>query len=657
MSDQGQVATDGQLNDQETVQNIIALRQASKDARRPRELEWTQAWNLYNNSYDFSRKAEWQSKNYIPRVNTAVRAAALIIKRGLVGPRDFFATDGIGERSKDLAPGVHKLALYHLREGDFVSRYVTALMSGLLSSLVILKVYPRWADDVEDLYDNAMMGSPTLPRRPGGPPTSLGNILAPEIVGMGPRRKKLVMRYDPVNAYDYYPDPFNEGLYKIHEMDMDLWQLKEMAAKHPYFEKDVVSAIQEDFVKVEENYRKSIHAGQDPTTMTPVEIRKRVRVAEYWGTMLDRRGNVLFKNCYAMMVNDKWMAVKPRPNPMPTKKDPFIVAPIIEKPFSVWHQGFVEAVCGLQILMTELINVAADGNLFANIKAFELDIDQVYDPTQFTSGIVPGKLYKKRGGGFNTSPMIRDIQLGNMNPQVMELFSAMDREFQGGIGLNEFLLPQQRVRAGRVTATESLQKGQNSADFFGEIARIQEEKVLEKVLEKTYEYCCHYQRDFSDPVLIEIMGKEAAAKAQLMMQNPDDKRFFLGFPFKFKASGVTQVSMRMKELEKIMSFINLVGNLAKGMPDIVKMVKIQKLLGMAIQALNWNDKELLNMPEGPEPPVPPWERPGGQPQGGGAGVQPSQVPMSQALSAPQPGNATAGMAGSPGSASSILAGG
>ncbi|MFA5936682.1 MAG: hypothetical protein WC822_02275 [Candidatus Paceibacterota bacterium] len=633
MADQGQVATDGTLNE-DSVQTILSLRDASKSARRPRELEWNRAWNLYNNVYDFSKKAEWQSKNYVPRVNTAVRAAAYIIKKGLIGPRDFFSTVGIGEKSKLIAPTVQKMTRYYVDEGNFVNRYVTALMSGLLSSLVIMKVYPRFDDDG---YNNMSGGAPAMPRGAGAPSGNLAQILAPSL--SAPRRvgRRLSIKYDPINAYDLYLDPKNEGMYKIHEMEMDLFRFKEMAARSPYFERDVVKALEEDFVKLDEEDRKSAQSGQDPASSFPPEIRKRVRLSEFWGTMLDRQGNVLFKNAYALMVNDKYMVVKPRPNPLPNKKDPFIIAPVIEKPFSVWHQGFVEGVAGLQVMMTDLINMVMDGNLYASIKAFELDIDQVYDPTQFQSGVIPGKLYKKRGGGFNTAPMIRDINLGNMNPQVMEVFLAMDREFQNGVGLNEFLLPQMRVRTGRVTATESLQKGQNSADFFSEIARMQEENVICPALEKTYEYALHYQRDFSDPMILELIGPEAAAKAQLMLADPESRKFLLEQPIKFKADGISAMAERMKNLEKVMAFINLIGNVAKAVPEVVQRVNVQNMLKMAVQALNWDENEVLNMQEAPVPPTS---------QGAASGAVMPKESLPPAMSGgPQPINAASGMAG------------
>ena len=613
MADQGQEATDGVVFSQDIVDVIKQLKQDSKRARLPRELEWNRSWNLYNNVYDFSRKAEWQSKSWIPRVNTSVRAGAFLLKRGLVGPKDFFVTTGNGEISELLAPTVHKLTKHYLERGNFVKNYMTALISGMLSSIVTLKVYPKMITE-EDVTIDLKRGAPALPKAPINGSNIIGNLLASDSRIIRRKRKRLIIRYDPISAYDLYPDPFNEGLYKIHETTMDFHLFKDLALKG-HFDIDVVNLIHEDFINVEKRVSESAKAGQQFITGSP-DMRRRVQLDEFWGTLVDRRGNVLFRNAYAVMVNEKWMAVKPKPNPLATKKDPFISSPVIEKPFSTWHQGFVESVSGIQVALTELTNMILDGNFYSSIKAFELDIDQVYDPNEFHAGIYPGKVFKKRGGGFNTAPMIKDIQLGTFSPQNMDVFALLDREFQNGIGLNEFISPNLSGGRSRTTATEVLQKGEQSSNFFSEVAQVQEEGIINKVLERTYEYSLHYQRDFTDPAMAEILGAENAGRAQSMMDDPEIREYMLASPMKFRAGGLSEIANRAKELEKIMAFMALVGNMAKAVPQILQTVNIGALMKKAISALNWNEDDILNV-ESPIPPPPP---PGG---GGGQGPTPT----------------------------------
>jgi hypothetical protein len=638
MEEQGQLATDGILRD-ESVEAIGIRLDESKQARAPRETEWNKAWNAYNCVSDFSYKAGWQSKVSLPRINTSVRAGAYLIKRGLVGPRDFFTTDGLGGVSKVLAPHVHKITKYHLDQSHFVQNYITALLSGMLSSLVILKVYPKYVDATDYAFDWAGAGRPAMPFKPQ---SSLGAALL-DVEGGPTQRlrkrayKKLTMCVDPVNAYDYYPDPYNKGLYKIHSMDIDFCEFQAMAVTKK-FDPAVVKLITEDYMKLDATLQESARSGQ--ATPSRTNSRRQVHLDEYWGTLLDKNGEVMFKDCYGVRVNEKYMAIAPKPNPCPAG-DPFVIAPVIEKPFSTWHQGFVETAVGLQVMLTDLANMIIDSNQYSAIKAFEVDIDQVYDPTEFSGGIFPGKAYKKRGGGFNTAPMIRDINLGGGSPMSIETFMALDREFQGAIGLNEFILPSLGSGRGRRTASEAMQKGQNSSDFFGEMARTQEERIIEPVLNKIYTNVIHYQRDFSDPLLVEILGEEAAAKAAVIMQDPELREFMLSSPLKFMSRGLSTMADRMKELDKVMGFINLVGNVAKGVPQIIQRVNLDKLLSMAIEALNWNPSEIL-MPEQPIPPMAPPMPQVGAPGAGGSmpGLPPIGGPPTV-----QPLNAMQGVAG------------
>ena len=158
--------------------------------------------------------------------------------------------------------------------------------------------------------------------------------------------------------------------------------------------------------------------------------------------------------------------------------------------------------------------------------------------------------------------MIRSIDLGQFSPEVLSVFSSLDREYQNGIGLNEFISPNLSSR-GKKSATEVAAKGQQSADFISEIARIQEETVIEEVLMKTYKYTLHYQKDFSSPLMQEILGPEMALKTEAIMNDKDVRKFLQEAPLKFQATGLSEMANRFKELDKIMSFINLVGNLAK----------------------------------------------------------------------------------------------
>lgn len=328
---------------------------------------------------------------------------------------------------------------------------------------------------------------------------------------------------------------------------------------------------------------------------------RNVFIQEYWGDVWTSDGKLVARNCTFAIANKKYLIKKPRTNRLPDKLPPFIISPVIRKPFSVWHQNFTEVVSGLQIMMTELMNLMLDANLFSSAKAFEVDIDQVYDPLEFIQGIAPGKTFKKRGGGFQTAPMIREVSVGQVAQQSLSIFQALDREFQNGVGLNEFAMPTSASRS-RTTATEVLEKSQSATTFMEEIARTVEENVFEPLLEKVFHYVIEYMLSFDDPYTMELFGAEDASKLAILMRNPTFRSAMHKAPLKFRARGLSASVGKLREIEKLASLAKML----QPYPDLQKQVDPQKILMKAIEAMGWYPQDvLLDLdPNGPMVPPP-----------------------------------------------------
>jgi hypothetical protein len=582
-----QVATDGTLKE-DSAEVIRFLKQESKRARLPREVEWNKAWNLNNGFYDFLNKAEWQSKTFLPRINTSVRAACYMFKRGLTpNARDFFDTKGYGEIGKQIEGPVKKLTSWYLNQNQMVNNYITALYSGMLTGTVAMKVYPKFVE-TDALPEEYNKGGPA----PGDRPRN--NVAS--IFGSGKKkRKKLTIQYDPLSVFDIYLDPYGDNMYVIHEMEMDWWRFVELCrAGQNGWKPELENVLAEEYVVFERQAREASEKGQNVTSYSP-NYRRRVTVLEFWGDLPDQKGNLAFKNSYAVMVNDKYMAVDPRPNPYPNGVRPFVIAPMVERPFSTWHQSLVESVTGMQILLTELLNLIMDASLYASVHAFEVDLDQVFDPTEFKDGVFPGKVFKKRANGQNNAPLIKDIQLGQMPAEISSIYQMLSMEYTSNFGLSEMSGMAGGSKKGKQSATEAQARQQSSSDFMQEIAHMQEEKCIEPILDLTYVYMLNYLRDFSDPMMEEIVGKEAMIHAATYLSNPEMRKFLSSNPVKFKSFGMFSVTQRQKELEKVMAFLNVVGNTAKVIPQLLTTINFKGILEMAVDALNWDQAKIFNV--------------------------------------------------------------
>lgn len=592
--DGGQEATDGEIRN-DTVAAHNALREDSKRARLPREEEWNKNWNLYNNYYNFRAKAEWQSKIPLSRVNTSVRFAAKLFKKGLVGSRDFFSTKGYGQVGKMLGPHIHKIAKYHLEAGKFASRYYTALVSGMLSTPVIMKAYPKMVevDEPESSLFPNKGGYAGNPRQPQGR-NAVGAILGSN---NGRRKKRLRIMFDPCSAYDIHFDPYGDNMYLIHDIDMDFHAFRSMVdspeGRASGWNPAICTEVESEYTKYEDEVAEAARKGQT-VVHSSTDYRRRVRLSEFWGTLVSENGGVMFRDCYHVVVNEKYLGVSPRPIRLPGKKWPYIWTGIIEKPFSTWHQTMVENVSGIQVMLTELVNLILDANLYSSVHAFELDIDQVYDPYEFRDGVFPGKTYKKRGNGMpNASPMIRDVTLGQMPGQILEVFQALNQEYQANFGF-ENTTPSK----GKKSATQAAQEAQQQTQFLSDIARDQEENFMEPLLDKVYDYIIAYQRDMSDPVLTDLLGDEAATQAQIYLSRKDYREYLEYAPIKFQVDGMSRIAQRMKELDKVMAFINLLGNSAKAIPQLLQTVNWRELLEIGVYALDWDTAKILKPDQG-----------------------------------------------------------
>ena len=72
-----------------------------------------------------------------------------------------------------------------------------------------------------------------------------------------------------------------------------------------------------------------------------VKGRHRIRIDEFWGTLLDQNGQVMYQNCVCTVAAGKFMIRPPVANPLWHGESPFVVAPLVRVPHTVWHEAMV----------------------------------------------------------------------------------------------------------------------------------------------------------------------------------------------------------------------------------------------------------------------------------------------------------------------------
>jgi hypothetical protein len=558
------------------------------DAWRPRRTVFDESWALFWNRYDFSKKAPWQSKNFVPKMNRMVRTAVFAFKDAIVGMVDYFSVDGVGKQSKERAWVVAKILKYWLDTNDFVNAVVDSLFASLLSSLMVFKIY--WENVCE-----------TEVTAPTSAPQKVANALAEGAPQGSPppplqthKRYRGRLRIEKIDPNKFRIDPTGRKKYAIHEYEIDLHDLVELAKNSSNrYDSAVVAQIQGDYQNQEEKYRERLRKNEAPSDQAGHGFRRTVVMREYWGEVF-KDGELMGRNMTFTIANDVHYVRKAFKNPYLPDEGPFVWGAPLRVPFSNFHQSFAEAINGLCRIATEVFNLTMDANLWASIKAFELDLDQVADPNQIKNGIYPGKVLTKRNRGIPRQ-MITPLDMGVVNPQNLSFYGMIERETGNSTGVNEFtsgISGQRKIEL----ATEYRAKSEEGHSYLGGISREVEENILDKILEKCWKMVLCHQDDFSDDRLKEMLGEEVSNILVLLSEG--GRQEYLGGKYEFRFRGMSATLAKGEDLKKV----RVIGEMIQSFPELKPFIKLREMAKRTIEAMNWNPEELIEKPPEGQPP-------------------------------------------------------
>jgi hypothetical protein len=558
---------------EEWVKDLQELKEHADRSRYLAWNRWNEAWRVYNNQYDFSGKAKWQAKNFVPKLSMTVEMAASLVRRAMMDANEWFRFEGTNEVNKPMAPLLEKMAYYYLDLLRFVDAFVPPMKGGLVGSLIVVK--PHLAP-----YTLADESPDDLEKRERG------------------EKVDREVREGPAITVSY-PDPYNiwldgsgRDLFIIEEEEMDMsvaYDLADMGV----LDGDVLKKIQEDWTESEKEAQTARRKQQTVDAARP-SYRTELKLTHFWGSLPQKMGRWAIRNGHFVMANDKYIIRSPMDNPYSHRQKPYVVGSPFRRPFSVYNKGLIEDVVGLQRAMTELLNLTLDSALFAGIKAFEVDLDQIEDPQQILNGIYPGKVFTGRKGD-KSQPMVRDIEIGGVSRDVAEVYRLLDSEFQNSTAVTEFISGAVGAQQNR-TATEVVSKQQQGMGIFGEMARNIEGTVLEPMLEQIAHLIVEFHEDFTDPATAKILGPELSI--EMMLAAPDQRlEKFRPDDIRVRADGISSLINRTQEIEKVNALLQSIGQLGPMagamLADIDVPYFFKNLFRRMVRAYGWNEKDLI----------------------------------------------------------------
>lgn len=576
-------------------------------------------YDTYNMIGDFSGKTKGQSKEFLPKMNLAVEQIASFMHQAMVDVGDWFSIEsepGVDEKNLLLRPEeMQKILKRQFEKIKFGTVIEDSIKMGLIGSLMIAKVHGEYVDRSTVETKNEMDGDGKV----------RNNLF---------RKTKKVWRLkiDLVRQEDWFPDPTGDGLYDIQQVEMDLHQLKKMAeGDNAIYDKKVVDQIQGGFDDMDQQSRKARETGQNQSYET---ARKRVRVWECYGTVLDpTTGEVIMENATWTVANDRYLIRKPTKVAFWHGQSPFIVAPIVRVPKSVWHKALMDAAVALNLALNEMFNLMLDSGIMAAFGIKQWRPDWVVDPEKYQEGIPAGETIPVNDNCPPGMKALETVATGQSNPDAQNTYNMLNAEFSASAMTNDLrmgVMPQRAVKA-----TEVVEASQSLTSTFSGISKIVENDYVVEVVKKSWLTVAQHVDDLDDSEVRALLG-EARAR-ELATKSNEEIFASTAQGYCFKVFGISLTLKKMQDYRKIITMLQTVMGSSQLSEEFMKKYSFTKLLSLIMRSLDIDVTKIENDEDeqvamASQPTMQRNPQQGGSP---GAPNMQSQIP--QAMAAPAEG--------------------
>ena len=338
-----------------TDRTILNYVQEAETAKRSRMTLNEANFKCFHLEQDWSHKTKGQSQEFLAKQATAVEQITAFLQQGLVDHGKWFSIeDEDGRTLTDeqkqkviTSEDMEKLLARQLKKNGFEIFVSDMLKLGFLGSLMIAKT--------GGIMKSHVTGIKAVFSEEEG----FEKKQVPEVT----RKDFWQLDLNLIRQEDFYPDPSGKGLYIVEAIEMDKYELVEMAKARPdVFNLENVMALGASNDSDQDN-NKSQETGQDNTFSN---YRKKVVIYEAWGTFLDpSTGEVMHRNANAACTKEGISIIPPRKNPFWHGEWPYNYSPIVRVPKSVWHKALMDAPTKHNTALNEIYNLMFDSCMMA----------------------------------------------------------------------------------------------------------------------------------------------------------------------------------------------------------------------------------------------------------------------------------------------------
>lgn len=557
---------------QKVLRYTYMSREEAWEAKRERMFINRKNFDFFNLRADFTHKKKGQSAEFLPKQRIAVMQLVSFIMQAIVDVGEWFS---VLERPGIQDPVItgHEIKLlmeWALKKNGLAKFIDDSLKSGVLGSLMICKVGGKWKDS----YDYEVQN---------------------EIDGQGRVTKALYKNskkvWEPLLSVerqeDYFPDPRGDGLFDIHQMEIDLHVIRQMAeGEHALYKKEVVDKIVGGFEDLEQEARKARETGQ---LMTFHTSRKRCRVWECYGTILDpATGEIIMENAMWTVVNDRFLVQPPVPNPFWHGRVPSVATPIIRVPHSVWHASPADSMSNLNQAMNEMFNLMLDSGLMSAWGIRQLRTEWLADDSKVANGIGPGDTLEVNAACPPGAKVLEPVQTAEPNPEATQQYQLLSGEFQQAAMTNDLrmgTIPNRDVKA-----TEIVEANQSIGSLMNGLAKVIESDYLLRVLDLLWFTIAQHIRDVDREELVSMFGEDRTNQLLAMGAEEIFKATVKGE--RFKVFGISETMSKMKDFRKLASLLQTIGGSEMLMEEFTKLYDFGLLLKKIVRSLGIDDADI-----------------------------------------------------------------
>ncbi len=558
--------------DSDIINCVENYRQEATQAKQSRMDQNKQNFDAYHLRQDWSHKLSGQSKEFLPKVATAVEQNANMIQQGLLDIGEWFSVDsqdGIEADDLKIKPDtVYRLLSRQLQKDGFVKKTGDAAKLGMLGGLIIAKVTGKFVNKPKFVVERKWKGFKPI--------------------------KNLVMREDKcwqldvrlIRHEDYFPDPTGRGLYEMEDNYMDLHEVVALSeGPDAIYDKEAVSQLSGSFDSAgsDQAWNKSRETGQNVTNSG---YRKQVKITEIWGKLLDSEGNVLCENCKTTIANDRFVIEKPIPNPYWHQESPYVAAALLSTPHAVWPKAIMDAATSLNLSANEIFNLLLDSGIMSVHGIKQLRTDWLEDQSQVANGIEQGATLKVNASCPPGMKVLESVYTGTPPSEAINMLQIVNQEAAAAMFTNE-------IRSGggdanNVRATAIVENSQALNNMFtGMIKNLEGDEnsgFMTQLLSKAWKVVAQNMTDLDSKEVEALLGKQLAG--ELLAMGKEQIFADTVQSCKFKAYGVSAIVNKMKDFTKLQSMLQTIFSNPMLTEAFMKKYSIEKLLTEIMRSLD-----------------------------------------------------------------------